>query len=247
MLMSIQKRQHGFTIVELLIVVVVIAILATISTIAYNGIQQRAKVVAQQAAATQIERQIMAYAVQTNGEVISLGGSLIGYKEGAGDDQLLKPLSGTPDITMYAVYTISNTSGSYPTYALLTPSTTGSHVFSLRAEGAGSSAMGYRIDTPAQLNAIGSVSGKRVVGNTVIGWLQVSNNLTSRTSSYDQPIGNTGTLNPGTSGWTNTFTGFSLKESTDGIGRTILIFNAAHDQVTRTQVIGWLAQKYGVS
>lgn len=38
------KRQHqAFTIVELLIVIVVIAILAAISVVAYNGVQQRAK------------------------------------------------------------------------------------------------------------------------------------------------------------------------------------------------------------
>jgi general secretion pathway protein G len=35
--------KNGFTIVELLIVIVVIAILATISMVAYNGIQDRAK------------------------------------------------------------------------------------------------------------------------------------------------------------------------------------------------------------
>jgi prepilin-type N-terminal cleavage/methylation domain-containing protein len=37
------QRKAGFTIVELLIVVVVIAILAAISIVAYNGIQQRSK------------------------------------------------------------------------------------------------------------------------------------------------------------------------------------------------------------
>ena len=37
------KTKSGFTIVELLIVIVVIAILAAISIVAYNGIQQRAK------------------------------------------------------------------------------------------------------------------------------------------------------------------------------------------------------------
>lgn len=38
-----KHRQHGFTIVELLIVIVVIAILAAIVTVAYSGIQQRAQ------------------------------------------------------------------------------------------------------------------------------------------------------------------------------------------------------------
>ena len=39
----LQNKRSGFTIVELLIVVVVIAILASISVVAYTGIQQRAK------------------------------------------------------------------------------------------------------------------------------------------------------------------------------------------------------------
>lgn len=38
-----QRKQTGFTIVELLIVIVVIAILAAITIVAYNGIQQQAK------------------------------------------------------------------------------------------------------------------------------------------------------------------------------------------------------------
>lgn len=39
---SIRASQKGFTLVELLIVIVVIAILAAITIVAYNGIQQRA-------------------------------------------------------------------------------------------------------------------------------------------------------------------------------------------------------------
>lgn len=42
MLMLKSKNKNGFTIVELLIVIVVIGILAAITLVAYNGIQARA-------------------------------------------------------------------------------------------------------------------------------------------------------------------------------------------------------------
>lgn len=42
-MINISKTPRGFTIVELLIVIVVIGVLATISIVAYNGLQQRAR------------------------------------------------------------------------------------------------------------------------------------------------------------------------------------------------------------
>lgn len=42
MIKSMKKSTNGFTIVELLIVVIVIAILAAIVTVVYNGVQERA-------------------------------------------------------------------------------------------------------------------------------------------------------------------------------------------------------------
>ena len=38
------KNAHGFTIVEILIVIVVIGILASITIVAYNGVQDRASI-----------------------------------------------------------------------------------------------------------------------------------------------------------------------------------------------------------
>ena len=52
------KRAHGFTIVELLIVIVVIAILATITVVAYNGIQKRAQTTLYVSAVDSIEKQM---------------------------------------------------------------------------------------------------------------------------------------------------------------------------------------------
>lgn len=54
----------GFTIVELLVVIVVIGILASITVVSYNGIQQRARNVAAQTTLKQVVQQIELYAVR---------------------------------------------------------------------------------------------------------------------------------------------------------------------------------------
>lgn len=56
------KQQTGFTIVELLIVIVVIGILAAITIVAYNGIQTRANNTARVNEAKQWEGILMSYA-----------------------------------------------------------------------------------------------------------------------------------------------------------------------------------------
>lgn len=59
-------KPRGFTIVELLIVIVVIAILAAITIVAYNGISDRAKASAAQSAAAQATKKVMTYAVDNS-------------------------------------------------------------------------------------------------------------------------------------------------------------------------------------
>lgn len=61
--MSLQtvKNQKGFTIVELLIVIVVIGILAAITIVAYNGIQKRANATSAQSNAASALKKIEAY------------------------------------------------------------------------------------------------------------------------------------------------------------------------------------------
>lgn len=59
-------KQAGFTIVELLIVVVVIAILAAITIVAYTGIQNRAKDSSLKSTSAQAAKKLMTVAVQNN-------------------------------------------------------------------------------------------------------------------------------------------------------------------------------------
>jgi prepilin-type N-terminal cleavage/methylation domain-containing protein len=56
--------QRGFTIVELLIVIVIIAILAAITIVAYNGIQDRAQNTQRIAAAKDYQKIILSYMTQ---------------------------------------------------------------------------------------------------------------------------------------------------------------------------------------
>ena len=61
--MSLQtlKNQKGFTIVELLIVIVVIGILAAITIVAFNGVQNRGNATAAQSNASSVLKKIEAY------------------------------------------------------------------------------------------------------------------------------------------------------------------------------------------
>lgn len=59
--MNTQRKYKGFTIVELLIVIVVIAILAAISIVAYNGVQERARFVAMRSDLSSLNKAIQLY------------------------------------------------------------------------------------------------------------------------------------------------------------------------------------------
>jgi prepilin-type N-terminal cleavage/methylation domain-containing protein len=65
--MSFIKNKQGFTIVELLIVVVVIAILAAITIVAYNGIQNRARDAVVKSEVTDGQKKILMFAT-ANGD-----------------------------------------------------------------------------------------------------------------------------------------------------------------------------------
>ena len=75
-----KNKNTGFTIVELLIVVVIIAILAAITIVAYNGIQNRAKSSAAQSLANAVAKKAEAY----NATESSYPANVAGFGTGAG-------------------------------------------------------------------------------------------------------------------------------------------------------------------
>lgn len=87
--------KRGFTIVELLIVIVVIAILAAITIVAYNGIQQRANNSARIANAQQAIKEVTAY-INAYGKYPFTGVSCIGNGFAAGNTKCWGIDSATP-------------------------------------------------------------------------------------------------------------------------------------------------------
>ena len=81
------RNAHAFTIVELLIVIVVIAILATISVVAYQGITERATVNTLKSSLSSSSR-VLAADNATNG-------SYPGSKDDANNGAGLQPPAGT--------------------------------------------------------------------------------------------------------------------------------------------------------
>jgi len=59
---GLNSMKKGFTIVELLIVIVVIGILAAITIVAFNGVQDKAKIAAVQSSVSQAMKKVVAYA-----------------------------------------------------------------------------------------------------------------------------------------------------------------------------------------
>lgn len=81
------KSAKGFTIVELLIVIVVIGILAAITLVAYNGVQNRAKGSAGQALANSIVKKAEIYNAIGTGYAADRAALILGTGEAKIDDQ----------------------------------------------------------------------------------------------------------------------------------------------------------------
>lgn len=82
---AIKQKNHGFTIVEVLIVIVVIGILAGITVVAYNGSQERARFGAYRSDIVRINEAIMLYNSETGRYPLGNGSSASGCVSGTGN------------------------------------------------------------------------------------------------------------------------------------------------------------------
>ena len=109
----------GFTIVELLIVVVVIAILAAITIVAYNGIQNRAKNSAAQSAAAQASKKVHSHAI-TNADTYPATLSSIGITDN-GDTTYQYRVNNTTNPKQYCVTATTSNISYYVSHTTSSP------------------------------------------------------------------------------------------------------------------------------
>lgn len=114
-----RKSTSGFTIVELLIVIVVIAILATISVVAYNGIQKRANDAAATSKARQAVDSILAYEVAEGSYPSTL------QEAGVPEADMQYSVNNTASPATFCVTATSNTSSYFVSNTQTVPATGG--------------------------------------------------------------------------------------------------------------------------
>lgn len=117
---SMKRSITGFTIVELLIVIVVIAILAAISVVAYTGIQNRASSTAILSEATQWKKLFQAYKAANGSYPSPVANGDPATSGGPGSSALSRYCLGTgfPNSHCYVAnsgtfYSVAESTGSY--------------------------------------------------------------------------------------------------------------------------------------
>jgi prepilin-type N-terminal cleavage/methylation domain-containing protein len=156
-----QSSQSGFTIVELLIVIVVIGILAAITIVAYNGIQNRAHAAQAQAAASNLSTLLANYntlngsyptdlsTINNNGPLSTTDGTTYAYHPGASN-------------TSFCV-TVTNATASY----VITDSNTAPASGGCPGDGQGGMAAITNLVKNPNLTSLNYMSGSGTATNTL--------------------------------------------------------------------------------
>lgn len=239
--MNYTNNRTGFTIVELLIVVVVIAILAAITIVAYNGIRARSEQSARLSEMSQLQKTIQVDALQNDGVTSTVGVPLVFTTNNQKDMPFVNPVVAAQDLTLYVVFDTNGVLGSdWSPLVDFTSSTTSSAVNSMRIRHGSGSYVGVRIDTNASSNATGSspVATRNTTGRHV-GW--VTAKAGNFYVNFDRHDAITYAL-PAHTGWN-----FDSVRINSGLGGIATIaFAEYHDEATRQQVLRWLDRKYSI-
>jgi len=119
---SLLKKQQGFTIVELLIVIVVIGILATLVIVTFTGIQRKARNTARQTDINAIASHLEAFYAEEGYYPLPANINTDSWRstnmKGLADDALIDPkgsaatLAGTSDADSYGYAVLTDADGS---------------------------------------------------------------------------------------------------------------------------------------
>ncbi len=236
-----RKDSPGFTIVELLIVIVVIAILAAVSIVAYRGIQDRARETSMISDAVQLQKSIQLNAVN-NGNSISIS-KPIGYLKTTGIQKLTTPLQNAQSLTMYGVFdTNNNPSGTnWSAFVQLNPNASNNSLQLRTGATADTSARGFYANSAVQNRDLTSAN----ILNTTrrhVGWIAALPNYIY--SNYNSPAGAVSSSLASHAGWS-----FDSLRATSFNGVTFvtaIVFDEYHDAETRAEVIAWLNKEHNI-
>lgn len=235
---SLARHGQGFTIVELLIVVVVIAILAAITIVAYNGIQQQAKTSALASAMSQLHKKIQTDLLQKGGGTISIAQPLAYATEIATDYPLAAPLVNAQAITLYVVFDTKNsTLSSWQHIAKLSENIQATNKFHIRTNGAGDNGIAMSYSTSVATDRSQYVSGVRNTTGPHVCWLSAT---TGKIDAGCDQSGGTSSALAAHTGWN--FTSLDMPALTDLTQKSAIVFPEYQDVATRAQMLSWLQQ-----
>lgn len=240
--MQYREGEQGFSIVELLIVVVVIAILAAITVVAYTGIQQNARTSAQKAELAQLQRRIQVEVLQDTGTSIGIKTPIV-LAEGSNVSQsFTEPLQAVQDIALYGVFDTSNNAGasSWANIMTLGPTASNNNLRLRTGSNTSPSARAF-YETSAQTNRDLTQSGILNTTGRHIGW------VTAMAGLIDAGFDNNPDLTTGLgahTGWN--FSLINLYSNSSYTSVAALVFPEYHDAQTRAQIVQWLNKEYSV-